>query len=122
MKRLEINGFSSLADKMVSDKFRIDDMDILTNMYMIQLRTSEYQYRIDIIREATEQTTYSRSYRYQMWIYDWNRKQSYPMGINTSDLKGVEVFTRFLENVLEIADKGDFNGHGGDWRFKKYNL
>lgn len=121
MKRLEIKGFISLADKMISDKFRIDDMDILKDLYIIQLRTSEYQYRIDIIREATENTTYG-GYRYQMWIYDWNRKQSYPMGINTSDLKEVRVFTRFLENVVAIADKGDFGGQNGDWRFKKHNL
>ncbi len=123
MKRLEISGFISLATKMVSDRFRIDDMDILNDMYMIQLRTSEYQYRIDIIREAKEPTGYgNNSYRYQLWIYDWNRKQSYPMGVTTQDLVSLDNFTHFLRNILDIADRGGFTGTNGDWRFKKYNL
>jgi hypothetical protein len=122
MKRLEIKGFASLASKLVSDKFRIEDMDILNDMYMIQLRTSEYQYRIDIVREAMEVKSKGLNYRYQLWIYDWNRKSSYPMEVTTQDLISLDNFTHFLKNILDIADRGGFNGTKGDWRFKKYNL
>ena len=122
MKRLEIKGFTSLASKLVSDKFRIDDMDILNDMYMIQLRTSEYQYRIDIVREAMEVKSKGLNYRYQLWIYDWNRDHSYPMEVTTQDLVSLDNFTHFLRNILDIADRGGFNGTKGDWRFKKYNL
>jgi hypothetical protein len=119
MKRLEIKGFASLASKMTSDKFRIDDMDILNNMYMIQLRTSEYQYRIDIVRDAMEVKSKGLNYRYQLWIYDWNRDNSYPMGVTTQDLISLDNFTHFLKNILDIADRGGFTGTKGDWRFKK---
>jgi hypothetical protein len=122
MKRLDIKGFNSLTSKLVSDKFRIDDMDILHNMYMIQLRTSEYQYRIDIVREAMEVKSKGLNYRYQLWIYDWNREYSYPMGVTTQDLISLDNFTHFLKNILDIADRGGFTGTKGDWRFKKYNL
>ena len=122
MKRLEIKGFTSLASKLVSDKFRIDDMDILNDMYMIQLRTSEYQYRIDIVREAMEVKSKGLNYRYQLWIYDWNRDHSYPMEVTTQDLISLDNFTHFLKNILDIADRGGFTGTNGDWRLKKYNL
>ncbi len=120
MKKLDIKGFTSLATKMVSDKFGIEDMDILNDLYILQLRTSQHQYRMDIIREASDNT--HGGYRYQMWLYDWTHKKSYPMGISTVDLKGVDTFTKYLENVLHIADNIGFDGEDGDWRLRKYNL
>jgi hypothetical protein len=120
MKRLEITGFYSMATKVVSDRFRIDGMDTLTNLYVIKLNTSKNQYRMDIVREATEHR--DMGYRYQLWIYDWTKLISYPMGITTRDLVSLDNFTQFLENVLDIADRGGFDGEAGDWRFKKYNL
>ena len=120
MKRLEIKGFYSMSTKMVSDKFRIDGMDTLTELYVIKLNTFKNEYRMDIIREASDTT--NGGYRYQMWLYDWNKKKSYPMGISTTDLKGVDSFTRYLENVLAIADEDGFDGYDYDWRLKKYNF
>jgi hypothetical protein len=122
MKRLDIKGFYSMSTKMVSDRFRIDGMDTLTELYVIKLNTSTNQYRIDIIREATEVKCKGLNYRYQLWIYDWNTQTSYPMGVTTQDLVSLDNFTQFLENVLDIADRGGFDGEAGDWRFKKYNL
>ncbi len=119
MKRLDINGFYSMSTKMVSDKFRIDGMDTLTELYVVKLNTFKNQYRMDIVREASDNT--HGGYRYQMWLYDWTHKKSYPMGISTVDLKGVDTFTKYLENVLHIADNIGFDGEDGDWRFKKYN-
>ena len=120
MKRLDIKGFYSMSTKMVSDRFRIDGMDTLTELYVIKLTTSTNQYRMDIIRKATEHRAVG--YRYQLWIYDWNKKRSYPMGISTIDLKGIDTFTKYLENVLHIADNVGFDGEDGDWRLRKYNL
>ena len=120
MKRLEINGFYSMSTKMISDKFRIEGMDTLIELYTIKLNTFKNQYRMDIIREALD--TSNIGFRYQMWLYDWTKKKSYPMGIYTSDLKGVDDFTKYLENVLHIADNIGFDGEDGDWRYKKYNL
>ena len=121
MKRLDIKGFTSLTSKLVSDKFKIDDMDMLGESYMIQLSTSHYQYRMDIIREAID-TTYGSGYnRYQMWLYDSNRNHSYPMGVTTYDLSNTQIFTKFIENILGIADKAGFTGQSGDWRLRKYN-
>ena len=111
-----------MSTKMVSDRFRIDGMDTLTELYVIKLNTSTNQYRIDIIREATEVKCKGLNYRYQLWIYDWNTQTSYPMGVTTQDLVSLDNFTQFLENVLDIADRGGFDGEAGDWRFKKYNL
>jgi hypothetical protein len=122
MKRLDIKGFYSMSTKMVSDRFRIDGMDTLTELYVIKLNTSTNQYRIDIIREATEVKCKGLNYRYQLWIYDWNNQKSYPMGVTTQDLVSLDNFTQFLENILDIADRGGFDGEAGDWRFKKYNL
>jgi len=122
MKRLDIKGFYSMSTKMVSDRFRIDGMDTLTELYVIKLNTSTNQYRIDIIREATEVKCKGLNYRYQLWIYDWNTQTSYPMGVTTQDLVSLDNFTQFLENVLDIADRGGFDGEAGDWRFKKFNL
>ena len=122
MKRLDIKGFYSMSTKMVSDRFRIDGMDTLTELYVIKLNTSTNQYRIDIIREATEVKCKGLNYRYQLWIYDWNTQTSYPMGVTTQDLVSLDNFTQFLENILDIADRGGFDGEAGDWRFKKYNL
>jgi transposase-like protein len=45
----------------------------------------------------------------------------YLKGISTTDLKGVDVFTKYLENVLHIADNIGFDGEDGDWRLRKYN-
>jgi hypothetical protein len=120
MKRLEIKGFYSMATKMVSDKFRIDGMDTLTKLYVIKLNTSTNQYRMDIVREATEHRAVG--YRYQMWLYDWTTKKSYPMGVTTNDLISLDNFTQFLENILGIADRGGLDGVAGDWRFNKYNF
>jgi hypothetical protein len=122
MKRLDIKGFYSMSTKMVSDRFRIDGMDTLTELYVIKLNTSTNQYRMDIIREATEVKCKGLNYRYQLWIYDWNTQTSYPMGVTTQDLVSLDNFTQFLENILDIADRGGFDGEAGDWRFKKYNL
>jgi hypothetical protein len=122
MKRLDIKGFYSMSTKMVSDRFRIDGMDTLTELYVIKLNTPTNQYRIDIIREATEVKCKGLNYRYQLWIYDWNNQKSYPMGVTTQDLVSLDNFTQFLENILDIADRGGFDGEAGDWRFKKYNL
>jgi hypothetical protein len=120
MKRLDIKGFYSMSTKMVSDKFRIDGMDTLTELYVIKLNTFKNEYRMDIVREATEHRDIG--YRYQMWLYDWTNKKSYPMGVTTNDLISLDNFTQFLENILDIADRGGFDGEAGDWRFKKYNL
>jgi hypothetical protein len=120
MKRLDIKGFYSMSTKMVSDRFRIDGMDTLTELYVIKLTTSTNQYRMDIIRKATEHRAVG--YRYQLWIYDWNKKRSYPMGVTTNDLISLDNFTQFLENILDIADRGGFDGEDGDWRYKKYNF
>ena len=122
MKRLDIKGFYSMSTKMVSDRFRIDGMDTLTELYVIKLNTPTNQYRIDIIREATEVRSKGLNYRYQLWIYDWTNQKSYPMGVTTQDLISLDNFTQFLENILGIADRGGFDGEAGDWRFKKYNL
>jgi hypothetical protein len=119
MKRLEIKGFYSMSTKMVSDRFRIDGMDTLTELYVIKLTTSTNQYRMDIIRKATEYRAVG--YRYQMWLYDWTNQKSYPMGVTTNDLISLDNFTCFLENILDIADRGGFDGEDGDWRFKRYN-
>jgi hypothetical protein len=121
MKRLDIKGFYSMSTKVVSDRFRIDGMDTLTELYVIKLTTSTNQYRMDIIREATEHRA-AVGYRYQMWLYDWTNQKSYPMGVTTNDLILLDNFTCFLENILDIADRGGFDGEAGDWRFKKYNL
>ena len=122
MKRLDIKGFYSMSTKMVSDRFRIDGMDTLTELYVIKLNTSKNQYRMDIVREAIEIRSKGLNYRYQLWIYDWNNQKSYPMGVTTQDLVSLDNFTQFLENILDIADRGGFDGEAGDWRFKKYNL
>ena len=122
MKRLEIKGFYSMATKVVSDRFRIDGMDTLTELYVIKLNTSKNQYRMDIVREAIEIRSKGLNYRYQLWIYDWTKQKSYPMGVTTQDLISLDNFTQFLENILDIADRGGFDGEAGDWRFKKYNL
>jgi hypothetical protein len=122
MKRLEIKGFYSMATKVVSDIFRIDGMDTLTKLYVIKLNTSKNEYRMDIVREAIEIRSKGLNYRYQLWIYDWTKQKSYPMGVTTQDLISLDNFTQFLENILGIADRGGFTGEAGDWRFKKYNL
>jgi len=57
-----------------------------------------------------------------MWLYDWTKLISYPMGVTTRDLISLDNFTQFLENILDIADRGGFDGEAGDWRFKKFNL
>ena len=122
MKRLEIKGFYSMATKVVSDRFRIDGMDTLTKLYVIKLNTSKNEYRMDIVREAIEIRSKGLNYRYQLWIYDWTKQKSYPMGVTTQDMISLDNFTQFLENILGIADRGGFDGETGDWRFKKYNL
>jgi hypothetical protein len=122
MKRLEIKGFYSMATKVVSDRFRIDGMDTLTKLYVIKLNTSKNEYRMDIVREAIEIRSKGLNYRYQLWIYDWTNQKSYPMGVTTQDLVSLDNFTQFLENILDIADRGGFDGEAGDWRFKKYNF
>jgi len=122
MKRLEIKGFYSMATKVVSDRFRIDGMDTLTKLYVIKLNTSKNEYRMDIVREAIEIRSKGLNYRYQLWIYDWTNQKSYPMGVTTQDLISLDNFTQFLENILDIADRGGFDGEAGDWRFKKFNL
>jgi len=122
MKRLDIKGFYSMATKVVSDRFRIDGMDTLTELYVIKLNTSKNQYRMDIVREAIEIRSKGLNYRYQLWIYDWTKQKSYPMGVTTQDMISLDNFTQFLENILDIADRGGFDGEAGDWRFKKFNL
>jgi len=41
------------------------------------------------------------------------RNMSYPIGIWKHNLSNTEEFSRYLTNILQLADKGDFEGEKG---------
>ena len=51
---------------------------------------------------------------YQVWLWDMERNMSYPIGIWKHNLSNTEEFSRYLTNILQLADRGDFEGEKGN--------
>jgi hypothetical protein len=44
------------------------------------------------------------------------------MGLQLSDVKSKLSFIRYLESIIEVADKDGFCGDSGDWRITKQKI
>jgi hypothetical protein len=44
----------------------------------------------------------------------YKRQISYPMSIWTDNISSIKRFKAFLENVIKVADRGEFSGEPGN--------
>jgi len=66
-------------------------------------------YKMSIHKEISYDTD-----GYQIWLWDMERNMSFPMSVWKHNLSSTSDFTRYLINVLQLADKGDFEGESGN--------
>ena len=116
MKRLEIRNFVQRMDEIDSDFFGVRYCSNAEDKYIIgidtndvvsfkQLKPKHYKMAIDkLCREDG---------RYHIWLWDMESNISYPMSIDRDELSNSSSFTKFLNNTLKVADKGEFSGSNG---------
>ncbi len=125
MKKLNIKGWFDLGKSDIETKgFRIKSVENTNGLYSIYLISDLHPnaYRADIMKEAVDGDTPTPN-TYQLWLYSIVKDFSYPMGISLSDMMSRDNFIKYLENIIQVADKGDgFCGDSGDWRITKQKL
>ena len=108
MDRLNIVGFETFVDKLVSDRFKCVWLDTKSDRYLVGLVSSytakSYDIRID--RET-------RGFGgYQLWMYDKRVDISYPMTVYIRHLSSISNFIEFLDLIVRSADAEEFSGSG----------
>jgi hypothetical protein len=106
MKALNIKNFSKAVMDIYSDYFEIKYGTDMDDRYIIGV-DAKFHYKISIDKEAKDNESY------QVWIWDIEKNMSYPMGVWPHDLSSSENFGKYLDNILYIADRGDFDGEKG---------
>ena len=116
MKRLEIKNFVKSMNEIDSDFFVVRYCSDSEGKYILgldtrdvvsfkQLKPKHYKMAIDkLCREDG---------RYHIWLWDMESNISYPMSIDRDELSNSSSFTKFLNNTLKVADKGEFSGSNG---------
>jgi hypothetical protein len=51
---------------------------------------------------------------YHIWLWDMGLNISYPMSIERDELSNSSTFTKFLNHMLKVADRGEFSGDVGN--------
>ena len=106
MKRLDIKNFDKALMSIDSDYFEIKYSTDAGDRYIIGV-DAKFYYKMAIHKESKDNDSY------QVWIWDIERNMSYPMGVWQDNLSNPTSFGRYLTNVLQIADRGEFSGEKG---------
>ena len=110
MKRLNIRDWEIVTRDMDGENYTIQYGVDKSKAYRLSIkseRTPNY-YQMSIDKDLRENTDY------QVWLYNMNENISYPMSIHLHDIRSKDRFIRFLDGIIELADKGDFSGNKGN--------
>ena len=116
MKRLEIKNFVKSMNEIESDFFVVRYCSDAEGKYILGLDTNDVvsfkqlkpkHYKMAIDKLCREDG------RYHIWLWDMESNISYPMSIDRDELSNSSSFTKFLNNTLKVADKGEFSGSNG---------
>ena len=117
MKRLEIKNFVKSMNEIDSDFFVVRYCSDAEGKYILGLDTNDVvsfkqlkpkHYKMAIDKLCREDG------RYHIWLWDMESNISYPMSIDRDELSNSSAFTKFLNNTLKVADKGEFSGSKGN--------
>ena len=118
MKALEIKNFTKSVMDIYSDYFEIKYSTDMGDKYVLGIDTRDVvsfkpygnrHYKMAIHKGIKDDLN-----SYQVWLWDMERNMSYPMGIWKHNLDSTSSFTQYLTNILQLADKGDFEGEKGN--------
>ncbi len=107
MKRLEIKNFDKAVGDITSDYFEIRYSTDMGDKYVLGV-SGKNHYKMAIYKEAGDE------FGYTVWLWDMGKNISYPMSIDTDALSNSTQFVRYLDNVIRVADRGEFSGHKGN--------
>ena len=117
MKALEIKNFTKSVMDIYSDYFEIKYATDMGDKYVLGIDTRDVvsfkplgnrHYKMAIHKESRDSDSY------QVWIWDMSRNISYPMGVWPNSLINISNFTSYLNNVFQLADRGEFSGEPGN--------
>jgi hypothetical protein len=117
MKALEIKNFTNSVMDIYSDYFEVKYSTDMGDKYVLGIDTRDVvsfkplgnrHYKMAIHKESRDNDSY------QVWIWDMSRNISYPMGVWPNSLINISNFTSYLNNVFQLADRGEFSGEPGN--------
>ncbi len=108
MKKLEIKNFDKAIGGITSDYFEIRYSTDMEDKYVLGI-SGKNHYKMAIYKETGDE-----EYGYTVWLWDMSKNFSYPMSIDTTDLSNSMAFTKYLTNVIKVADRGEFAGEAGN--------
>ena len=111
MKELRIRGWEQQAKDIDGDNYTIQYGVDKSKAYRLSIkseRTPNY-YQMSIDKELR-----SEFEDYQVWLYNMNENISSPMSIQLYNLSSKDSFISYLEGIIALADKGEFDGSIGN--------
>lgn len=107
MKRLEIKNFTKSVMDITSDYITIRYSTDQPDKYVIGI-DGKFHYKLAIHKDSGDE------FGYTVWLWSMDKNMSYPMSIDTTDLTNTSAFVRYLDNVIKVADRGEFAGEEGN--------
>ncbi len=108
MKRLDIKNFDKKVMDIQSDYIEVRYSSDMGDKYVLGV-SGKNHYKMAIYKETGDE-----EYGYTVWLWDMSKNFSYPMSIDTTDLSNSMAFTKYLTNVIKVADRGEFAGEAGN--------
>ena len=107
MKKLEIKNFDKAIGGITSDYFEIRYSTDMDDKYVLGV-SGKNHYKMAIYKESSDEFSYS------VWIWDMGKNLSYPMSIDMRFLSNSTEFAKYIDNVIRVADRGEFSGESGN--------
>jgi hypothetical protein len=108
MKRLDIKNFDRAIEGIDSDYIDIRYSSDMGDKYVLGV-SGKNHYKMAIYKETGDE-----AYGYMVWLWDMGKNISYPMSIDTDALSNSMTFAKYLDNVIRVADRGEFSGEDGN--------
>ncbi len=108
MKRLEIKNFDKKVMDITSDYIEVRYSSDMGDKYVLGV-SGKNHYKLAIYKETGDE-----EYGYTVWLWDMGKNFSYPMSVDMKDLSNSTAFAKYLDNVIKVADRGEFSGEAGN--------
>ena len=107
MNKLKIKNFDKKVMDITSDYFEIRYSTDMVDKYVLGV-SGKNHYKLAIYKESGDEFGYS------VWIWDMGKNMSYPMSIDMRFLNNSTEFAKYIDNVIRVADRGEFSGESGN--------
>ena len=108
MKRLDIKNFDKKVMDITSDYIEVRYSSDMGDKYVLGV-SGKNHYKMAIYKETGDE-----AYGYTVWLWDMGKNFSYPMSVDTDDLSNSAAFAKYLDNVIRVADRGEYAGEAGN--------